>query len=85
MDQYEGLWRKLEGIQMTKIGQNGAQQNVEPKYPIEKSKLSMKHLIPCGLLQSVFLHLINHQSQQVCNPSSLAFTWRYPFLGQKYG
>ena len=25
MDQYEGLWRKLEGIQMTKIGQNGAQ------------------------------------------------------------
>ena len=37
MNQYEGLWRKLEGIQMTKIGQNGAQQNVEPKYPIEKS------------------------------------------------
>ena len=30
MDQYEGSWRKLEGIQMTKIGQKGAQQNVEP-------------------------------------------------------
>ena len=77
----EGTKQRVE-LMVDKILEVG---NVEPKYPIAKSKLSMEHLRASGMLQYVFLHLINHQSQQVCNPSSLTFTWGYPFLAQKCG